>query len=259
MGPKPNKEEIDSMIQRAVAAAVEAASAQLLEDFTVRIDAKYDASIAECNKLKAENEALKQKIVSLEAAINQTQSKQTDQEAQIKTQLRMIEDLKTKSARSLIWCNKNEQYSRRKNIKIIGYKPNDNQDIRLSVCSLLQDRLALTCQAADIEAAHILPTSRQHPQEKPPNIIVQFSTRECRNEVLQRRRQLKNTGIVILEDLTTHNVKLMNEVKSNENIKNVWSTNGKIIGITKNGKKIRFELNDDVDRRIDAIVTDPKY
>ena len=134
------------MIQRAVAAAVEAASAQLLEDFTLRFDAKFDASIAECNKLKAENEALKQKIVSLEAAINRTQSKQTDQEAQIKTQLRIIEDLKTKSAESLIWCNKNEQYSRRKNIIIIGYKPNDNQDIRLSVCNLLQDRLALTCQ-----------------------------------------------------------------------------------------------------------------
>ena len=62
--------------------------------------------------------------------------------------------------------------------------------------------------------------------------------------------QLKGSGIVILEDLTTMNVKLMNRVNKHDQIERSWSQNGKIIGLTKGGAKIRFELFDNIQNKL---------
>jgi CTP-dependent riboflavin kinase len=118
---------------------------------------------------------------------------------------------------------------------------------------LLKDKLGINSKAADIDAAHILPKQTKpdgSQDEKPPNIIVKFAKRETRDEAIQRRRQLKGSGVVILEDLTQMNVKLMTRVKNHDQIKQTWSQNGKIIGLTHAGRKIRFELFDSINEKI---------
>ena len=254
MGPKINKEEIDAMVQRAVAAAVEAASIQLAEDLTQRFDAKYETAMEECRILAAQNDALKQNITGLEMNIEQMHNKFAAQEQSIADQLNMIQDLKRQINTCINWSNNNEQYSRRCNLKIIGLVRNEFEDTRLSVCNFLKEKLGMIIESNEIVTAHVLPASPEFLQEKPPNIIVQFARRERRSEVIQRRRQLKNTGITILEDLTTSNVKLMNRVRNHPRIKNTWSTNGKIFGLTHNNKKVRFDLHDDINKKIDELL-----
>ena len=255
MGPKINTEEIDAMVQRAVAAAVQAASMQLAEDITQRFDAKYETAMEECRILAAQNDALKQSITGLEMNIEQMQNKFAAQEKSIADQLNMIQDLKRQINTCTNWSNNNEQYSRRCNLKkIIGLVRNEFEDTRLSVCNFLKEKLGKIIESNEIVTAHVLPTSPEFLQEKPPNIIVQFARRERHSEVIQRRRQLKNTGITILEHLTTSNVKLMNRVRNHPRIKNTWSSNGKIFGLTHNNNKVRFDLHDDINKKIDELL-----
>ena len=117
------------------------------------------------------------------------------------------------------------------------YKTHRISPVLLSEHHSLKEKLGMIIESNEIVTAHVLPASPEFLQEKPPNIIVQFARRERRSEVIQRRRQLKNTGITILEDLTTSNVKLMNPVRNHPRIKNTWSSNGKIFGLTHNNKK----------------------
>ena len=53
-----------------------------------------------------------------------------------------------------------------------------------------------------------------------PPVIVRFSSsaRDRRDEIIKRRKQLKGSGIVIYEDLTERNQKLLNRLFNNDNI-----------------------------------------
>ena len=117
-----------------------------------------------------------------------------------------------------------------------------------------REKLKLQIQENDIEAAHPLPRSNiddPHVDEKPTTIQVKLARRDMRDEIISMRKQLKNSGTVILEDLTAMNMKLINRLKNHPLIKNQWSTNGKIYGVTpESGKKIRFELFDDIAQKI---------
>ena len=163
-------------------------------------------------------------------------------------QRKLISDLENKIHTCLKWANQNEQYSRRNNIKT-----SENEDTRLSVCNFLKDKLGIKSKAGDIDAAHILPKGVNQigqKDERPPNIIVKFMSRDARDEAIRRRKQLKGSGIVILEDLTAMNVKLMNRVNNHDQIERSWSQDGKIIGLSKAGTKIRFELFDNIQNKL---------
>ena len=127
MGPKAiNKEEIDCMIQCAVSAAVEAASAQLTAaDFTARYDAKIEEIVANCDAVKSENIALQQQVDSLKSSLENSESKINSLNKESIDQRKLISESENKIHTCLKWANQNEQYSRRNNIKITGLKRSD--------------------------------------------------------------------------------------------------------------------------------------
>ena len=57
-------------------------------------------------------------------------------------------------------------------------------------------------------------------------VLVKFSNLQVRNDVIQRCKQLKGSGTVILEDLTQLNVELLHRLKNNKHIKQSWSWMG---------------------------------
>ena len=156
--------------------------------------------------------------------------------------------------KALAHASSNEQYSRRNNIKILGLKLEENENCRLAACKLITNTLGIALKDGDVAVAHILPRriNRSDDQgvadERPDPIIVRFSSagRDCRDEVIKRRRQLKGTGKVIYEDLTEMNAKLLKSVKENPGIKNAWSNKGRIIGLTNTGKTVRFKPFEDI-------------
>ena len=116
-----SKEDIEDLISRAVNAAV--------HTLTVDLNAHFDKLNKIQVNLESENRDLKTQLEKLQKTVDvlttkldETSSKMDDKESQI------IDALK--------WSNRNEQYSRRHNIKIQGLEVEENQDYRLAVSNL---------------------------------------------------------------------------------------------------------------------------
>ena len=125
---------------------------------------------------------------------------------------------------------------------------------------MLTEKLHIHLEPGDITVAHPIPRRRQvdgsneegNAEERPPPIILCFSQggRDKRDEALKRRKQLKNTGFSIFEDMTSMNMKLNNRLKNRDDIKNAWFSNGKVFGLLVSGKKMRFQPFDDIDAKL---------
>ena len=69
-------------------------------------------------------------------------------------------------------------------------------------------------------------------------IIVKFATYRAKQTV---RRRLKNSGITIAEDLTSHNYEILKEARSSPRVSAAWSSDGRILVAlpATNGKSVR--------------------
>ena len=100
----------------------------------------------------------------------------------------------------------------------------------------------------DIEAAHIVnarsdgstshSTAASVAVKTEPIILVKFRCRQLRDSVVRQRRLLKGTGMTIVEDLTSLNVKTLNRVRNSDLVATSWTWNGRIFALLKSGKKV---------------------
>nr|KAG5705097.1 hypothetical protein BaRGS_018827 [Batillaria attramentaria] len=116
-----------------------------------------------------------------------------------------------------------EQYTRRNNIRIFGIAESDKENVRdceTKVLKLLHDKLSLRhIQASDLEAVHRVGLARDRRRDRrgqglraglsPRAIIVRFVSRRVLHDVFVSQRKLKNSGVVIVEDLTTARYQLL--------------------------------------------------
>ena len=243
------KDTLDDMINRAVQAAVGTLAASLTDDLHVYFDNKFQEYSESQDNLKAEICELKNRVSTLENKVDSLTN-------QLRQQSNLIDCQEKRTNEVMRWAYNNEQYSRRENIKIHGLQVKDDEDCRLKVINLLKKDLGIKIKNEDISVAHPVPRKIQKNNvdgEPLPNpIIVKFSplARERRDETIKKRRQLKGSGVVIFEDLTDLNAKLINWLTKNDDLKNVWSVNGKVFGLAKTGKKIRFEPFDNVEEKL---------
>ena len=238
------QQELDAMVQRAVQAATESLSQDITRTF--------NAKIADLDRRQSDSEALnltlQNKIDSYERQLNQLSAK-------VEEQCQLISNFKEKLQECTLWANRNEQYSRKNNLKITGWKVNENEKPILAVSRLLREKLGMQVKDGDIDVAHPLPVPKHSgiPNAGSPPLLVKFKHREPRNEAISRRTQLKNSGCVIQEDLTALNIRLMNRLHNHELISRSWAWNGRIYGLTKSGIKIKFQPFDDVEAKVSAI------
>jgi UDP:flavonoid glycosyltransferase YjiC (YdhE family) len=156
-------------------------------------------------------------------------------------------------------ANENEQYSRRNNLRVWGLQLGSGEDAATAVVRLANNLIVkdknggrLVVREEDLEVAHTLraPLPRPPPASPaasasedqpakttttpPPNpIIARFVNRSVRDAIIAARRQLKETGISISEDLTPKNAKLLTSLKKSVKVQEAWSWNGKINYILK--------------------------
>ena len=176
--------------------------------------------------------------------------------------------------------NSLEQYSRRENIKIVGFPESDNEDTIDEVVNLLNDAILkkhtetygekeetgekegedsdrplppppLTISRADISTAHRCPTKRG--AIKP--IVARFVRRETREHVMRNRGGLKGHPkgkIFVYDDLTRLNDKRLWALRNDDNIDKAYSMNSVIWAVTKPGtvaaesRKFKIESPDDL-------------
>ena len=168
--------------------------------------------------------------------------------------------------------NSIEQHDRLHNLRIreLGVHKEDN--CVSAIVSLIKDKLYIDgISKADNDTAHRLPlrhrdgrstTDNQRPRSKEASttisgiqrtltdtVIFRFVRRDVRNSVIQKRPELKNTGISITKDLTALNIELLNCLMNSSDVKSAWSWQGKVYAELNNGVNVRtnpFQPIDDL-------------
>lgn len=140
---------------------------------------------------------------------------------------REIESLKADNIKLMTTMDAHEQAARSSNIRILGVPKADNEDVRKRTLEIFTKKLKVNIKDSDIGRCYRVSAKNPVP-DKQPAILVSFNGDACRAKVLKNRKELKNSGILIKEDLTKMRLALLNSAIEKFSYKNAWCLNGNI-------------------------------
>ena len=191
-------------------------------------------------------------IKSVQAAIDE---KLGDQLEKINGKLEHVMDTVDRDrVINKIMQDKLEQYSRRENIKILGVKENEDEDERQLIAKVVQIAQIVGSEIkAPISTAHRI--GKKSDKTRP--IIVRFTARQDKNELMKKKKALKDNGkvknseafedkIVILDDITEPRKKLLKMVRDHKDTEFAFVREGNIIVKSRQGRFHRVENADDL-------------
>ena len=255
--PKPNKQEKKK--QRFVSEEFtdgEEENEQNMESTVTTLDVlskKLDSLATEddINQFRAE---IQRVIDSLHNKVDKMESRVFDVEAENdKLRTENNEDLKNrideydKEKRQLRRNqNDHEQYLRRWNCRV--YKVPEEEGETANSCikkcaKVFTKDIGVKVTEADTDVAHRIGPPPPKGRSRP--IIVRFLSRQARDLVVSNRKNLKNKGVAVGEDLTKANWQLLAAEKHSATLA-AWSSNGKILSKLKNGGIIRVDIDMDI-------------
>lgn len=126
-----------------------------------------------------------------------------------------------------------EQYQRRNSLRIFGISEVINEDTDQIAVDLITQKLGVQMAVSNIDRSHRV--GRKVPGMTRP-IIVKFTTYNKQIEVFKNKRKLAGSGITIREDLTARRLDLLRVAIGKFGVKQVWSSDGRIIVIKDNVK-----------------------
>ena len=183
----------------------------------------------------------------LKTEMTQLKKENADLHQQLNQQTKATADLK----RGL---NDQEQHGRQWNLRVYGVKESPGEtaeDCRERCRALFSTQLGVPTEMSDIEVAHRSgKPATLGSDARPRPIIARLFSRRHRGEVLSVRKKLKGSGVSVGEDLTLANYKLLRSVSNHSATMSSWSSGGKINARLKNGKKVRVDITDDVDKML---------
>ena len=143
-----------------------------------------------------------------------------------------------------------EQYSRWNCLIFTGIKEDsdpgreDTDEIILNICN---HKLGIDITSVCLDRTHRLgrKNSLELSELKRRPIIAKFTNYHDRSAVFRNKAKLKQSGIVIYENLTSRRLSLLNAAKEILGVRNAWSLDGKIFA-AKDGRKIRISDFDDL-------------
>lgn len=164
-----------------------------------------------------------------------------------------LEDELTKAKSDIILLQKKadeqEQYSRRSNIRIFGIEEDKEENTDDIIINLVNKQLKVDMNVNSIDRSHRTGQRKLevNTSKKPRPIIVKFTSYRERQKVLQNRKMLKGSGIVIREDLTRTRLTLWQDAVKTFGYQSVWTRDG-VIFVVKNGNKYALKSNADLKR-----------
>lgn len=122
--------------------------------------------------------------------------------------------------------DRHEQYSRRNNIRIYGVPLESNQeDTDSLVIKLVSEKLGVNISMSSIDRSHRL----RNTNGKHPPILVKFANYHARASIMERKKRLKGSGVMIAEDLTSFRASLRGRCCEKWGTANVWTRDGVIM------------------------------
>ncbi|VDI10547.1 Hypothetical predicted protein [Mytilus galloprovincialis] len=141
-----------------------------------------------------------------------------------------IENTGRRATDAMQLSNWNEQYSRKKNVKIF-YFPEKRGGGKLP----------------QIVAAHRIPGK----PGKPRPILVKFLRMESKIALLRNRKLInEKLEVRISDDVTRLNQGLLNRLYLHEDVTSAWYFNGHIYGTDNNGERHRFDIYDNIRQKL---------
>ncbi|CAC5414121.1 unnamed protein product [Mytilus coruscus] len=143
--------------------------------------------------------------------------------------------------------DKQNQYSRRENLRITGIGETEHEDV-FNKFKELCNAMNVNIEKNDIVSCHRI--GKEPTAGKLRSIIVRFFSRDLKYKIMSNKKVLKGKldykDIFINEDLTMLRLKMLNMVKKHDNVKSVFTRDGKINCFLRNGRKKIIENPDDL-------------
>ena len=221
------------------------------DDIMMIIEKINSAKIDTENQIRVSNEkiekTIKEEISSVNAVLHELRVENERLRKNVDTLTKLtdrqkgeIDDLK-----GVVKMHRNEiaelqQRGRIDSVKIYGlteqgrYGSESAEETGRVVRDFLYHKLGVNVRTSDISIAHRLQANERG--NRPRTVIVKFTRRTVKHEVLKNRKKLKGSPVTIAEDLSNTNMKLfhaMRELVGN----NAWTWEGKVLikveGVTK--------------------------
>lgn len=153
-----------------------------------------------------------------------------------------IEVLKNQCKQMATKIDQLEQSSLSKNLRIFGIPEVKNEKPEEKVLDLFKSKLHIDITQSDLEQCYRLKSANS---DKPSPILVKLFNYKHKSALLQNRKMLKSSKIVLTEDLTSVRYKLFSEAKQKIGTKKVWIMGGRLF--TKvGGIKVSINSEDDI-------------
>ena len=175
-----------------------------LDTLATKVDVEQMRDEAKCL-----TKTFMEKLEKLEGRLFETEVKAEKLESEVKslkkvneTATGMIKQQDRRIKQNERELNDLQQCSRRWNLRVFKVPEKEKEtaaDCTAKVCAIFSDKVGIPITASDIEVAH---RTGQRSSTRARPILVRFFDRKKRDSVIISRRNLKNKGIVIGEDLT---------------------------------------------------------
>ena len=216
----------------------------MLKDIKTHFSTKLDRVAENVEELKGEVFLLKQENDKLKAELS-------DYKKREEAMQRKVEEAAFEAKLAFESSDRNEQYSRRNNIKILYVEEKKDgfettAECEQKVIRILHDKLQLrNIKPEEIEATHRVGEKKEG-QTRP--IIVKFLSRKTKTEVIYNRRKLKNISpkLVIVEDLTKRVYTLYRQAADHPGTVRCWTTEGRIFAKDMDSKIHRIDTTADL-------------
>lgn len=143
-------------------------------------------------------------------------------------------------------CDALQQLTKRSSLRIQGLQEERAGETVLdNVVEFFKKELCVNCTETDIDSVFRI----GQPNEKSRTVIVNFVRYVKRCEVLNAKKNLKDKGVSIFEDLTKARYGLLIEAKKKFGNKKAWSAGGKIY-IWKDNENRKYVINCDADLQL---------
>ena len=201
-----------------------------LSDIMEKLCRQLDGVSSTVQELRGELFEIRQENEKLKTDLERCQKKCEDLESGSKETKHLLEITQKKA-------NDLEQYGRRNNVRFLGVPEPERETLaecEQAVLRICKDKLGLGQLAeSDIEACHrvgpkALRQNAQGGRQYYRPIIVRFISRKATEAVLKARRQLKGSQVVVTDDLTIANRRLLTACWDHEGVDDAWSRRGTI-------------------------------
>ena len=162
----------------------------------------------------------------------------------IREDMAHIEHNATESLRMANW---NEQYSRKKSIKIYNMKESRGEHLIQDFVGSLKEKVNVEISPSEIVAMHRIPGKHGAPRP----VIVKFLRMENKITVLKNRKALQEMlDIKMGDDITHKNQGLLGRLNRHVNITRAWYFNGNIYGTDMDGDKHKLDIFDNINQKL---------